>query len=63
MYGSCGNMRLLMAPHDPAELEGTVSRIVYSNPENHWTVLRISAADPLGHGDETEIAVVAKTAA
>jgi exodeoxyribonuclease V alpha subunit len=30
-----------MSAGEPAELVGEVSRIVYANPENHWTVVRV----------------------
>lgn len=36
-------MRPLVKAGEPAELQGSVLRVVYSNPENHWTVLRLSA--------------------
>ena len=47
-------MRRQSVSHDlPADLEGSVSRIVFSNPENHWTVLRVVDA-----ADQRDVAVV-----
>ncbi len=31
-----------MSLEDTPKLEGSVARVVYSNPENHWTVLRMT---------------------
>jgi exodeoxyribonuclease V alpha subunit len=38
---------------DQVEIEGTVSRVVYSNPDSHWTVIRIHV-----HKDGKEVPAV-----